>query len=136
MLDSHPGPLAQVLTNLVSNALTHAFPEGRRGHVALRVSRLGTDTARIVVSDDGAGILPEDFGKVFDPFFTTRRGNGSVGLGLHIAHNLVVGALAGRIEIASEPGAGTTIVLDLPGATVGVEPDIAAHPEALRSVAA
>jgi signal transduction histidine kinase len=53
-------------------------------------------------------------GRVFDPFFTTRRGHGSTGLGLHIVYNLVTGTLQGRIDVESEPGLGTRFLIEIP----------------------
>jgi signal transduction histidine kinase len=113
-IDSYPGALVQVITNLISNARDHAFPDGRAGHLALRVSRLRDDRVCIAFSDDGVGILPEHMPKVFDPFYTTGRDRGSTGLGLHIIYNLVTGTLGGRIDLDSRPGAGTTVRIEIP----------------------
>jgi two-component system, NtrC family, sensor kinase len=114
VIDTYPGALAQILTNLIINAVIHAFPDGRPGHMSVRVTRLRTDTVRIVFADDGRGIAREHIGKVFDPFFTTGRDQGNTGLGLHIVYNLVTAKLHGRIEIASEVGQGARFTIDLP----------------------
>jgi signal transduction histidine kinase len=121
-IDSYPGALVQVITNLISNARDHAFPDGRTGHLALKVSRLRGDHVRIAFSDDGVGIPPEHMPKVFDPFYTTGRDRGSTGLGLHIIYNLVTGTLGGRIHLDSRPGAGTTVVIEIPMSLGPVEP--------------
>jgi signal transduction histidine kinase len=68
------------------------------------------------VADDGCGMPPEIKRLAFDPFFTTRRHYGATGLGLHIAYNIVVERLGGRISLESEPGGGTTLRLLLPRA--------------------
>jgi signal transduction histidine kinase len=68
----------------------------------------------IVFSDDGCGMSEEVRRKAFDPFFTTRRDQGSTGLGLHIVHSIVTNYLGGRIHLESEPGEGTTVQLILP----------------------
>ncbi len=112
-LDSYPGALGQVLTNLLVNAVTHAYPDGVAGRIAVDVAAAG-DTVRITFRDDGRGIAPENLGKVFDPFFTTGRRAGNTGLGLHIAYNLVTGLLQGAIAVDSRPGEGTRFVIDLP----------------------
>lgn len=115
-LDSYPGPLAQVITNLVANALLHAF-EGREtgGQITLRARRLGTQPlVMLEVSDDGVGIPAEAMGRIFDPFFTTRMGRGGTGLGLHIVHNLVTQLMGGQIKVRSAPGQGTVFELLLP----------------------
>jgi signal transduction histidine kinase len=113
-IDSYPGALAQVLTNLIVNAVTHAYGEGQAGHMAILVSEPRPDLVRLAFSDDGRGIPPENLGKVFDPFFTTGRSTGSTGLGLHIVYNLVTNRLQGRIDLDSRPGAGTRFVIELP----------------------
>ena len=75
---------------------------------------LGADSVEIVLSDDGSGMAPEVRRQAFDPFFTTRRGRGSTGLGLHIVHNIVTDRLGGQIDLESEPGSGTMFRIVLP----------------------
>jgi signal transduction histidine kinase len=114
VMDSFPGPYGQVLTNLIFNAVTHCFANAPGGHMTIKAQRLGTDQVEVTFSDDGSGI-PEGVQRhVFDPFFTTRRSQGSTGLGLYIVYNLVTQQLGGRIAIVSAPGRGTTISLTLP----------------------
>jgi PAS domain S-box-containing protein len=112
-MDSFPGPLGQVLTNLVNNALFHGFNGIAAGSVHISATPQG-DHVRIQVTDNGRGILPEHLSRVFDPFFTTRLGQGGSGLGLHIVYSIVTRVLGGRIMLASQPGAGTTFNLELP----------------------
>jgi len=114
MMDSFPGPYGQVLTNLIFNAVTHAFANAPGGRMMIKAQRLGTDQVEITFSDDGGGIPEGVLRHVFDPFFTTRRAEGSTGLGLYIVYNLVTQQLGGRISIVSAPGRGTTINLTLP----------------------
>jgi signal transduction histidine kinase len=114
VLDTFPGSLAQVITNLVTNARDHAYPDGRHGRLTLDVTQTRPDAIRLVFADDGVGIPPEHQAKVFDPFYTTGRERGSTGLGLHIVHNIVTGTLEGRIQLDSTPGAGTRFTIDLP----------------------
>ncbi|RAI02237.1 HAMP domain-containing histidine kinase [Acuticoccus sediminis] len=113
-IDSYPGALGQVLTNLIVNALSHAYPPATHGTLTLAVTAPDAAALRIAFSDDGRGIAPEHQARVFDPFFTTGRSSGNTGLGLHIVYNLVTGRLGGRIALSSEAGAGTTFVIDLP----------------------
>jgi signal transduction histidine kinase len=113
-MDSFPGPYGQVLTNLIFNAVTHGFTARPGGQMLIKARRLGLDQVEITFADDGSG-MPEDVRRrVFDPFFTTRRAQGSTGLGLYIVHNLVTQQLGGRITLASAPGKGTTICMTLP----------------------
>lgn len=114
MIDTYPGALAQVVTNLLMNALAHAYDEGVSGRMVVQITEPAKDTVRIVFSDDGKGIPPHHIGKVFDPFFTTGRGRGRTGLGLHIVYNLVTSKLHGKIDIDSTPGKGTRFTIDLP----------------------
>src|SRR5882724_2068847 len=114
VMDGFPGPYGQVLTNLIFNAITHGFANGRGGHILIKTRRLGGEQVEITFSDDGCGIPEEVQRQVFNPFFTTKRGQGSTGLGLYIVHNLVTEQLGGRITLVSAPGKGTSISVTLP----------------------
>jgi signal transduction histidine kinase len=113
-LDSYPGAYGQVLTNLIFNAVTHGFTDRPGGHMLIKARRLGTEQVEINFSDDGSGIPEEVQRHVFDPFFTTRRAQGSTGLGLYIVYNLVTQQLGGRITLLSALEKGTTICITLP----------------------
>ena len=113
-MDSLPGPYGLVLTNIVHNAIVHAFPDGRAGIITLKAGASGADNVEIIVSDDGCGMTSEVRRRAFDPFFTTRRREGATGLGLHIVHSMVVDQLEGRLSLTSEPSRGTTVRLILP----------------------
>ncbi|MBB4842271.1 PAS domain S-box-containing protein [Paucibacter oligotrophus] len=113
-LQSYPGPLIQVLMNIINNAVLHAYAPGQGGVISIRAQTLPEAWVRLDLQDDGCGMPPEHLARVFDPFFTTKLGQGGSGLGLHIAYNLVTGPLGGRIEISSELGQGTRVRLELP----------------------
>ena len=113
-LDSHPGALGQVITNLVQNALIHGFCESGGGRMRLTAEIAAADRLLLRFSDDGAGVSSEGLPHIFEPFYTTRRGEGCTGLGLHIVYNLVTERLGGRIRVESTPGQGTQFTLDLP----------------------
>lgn len=123
VVDSYPGALGQVLTNLLTNAVTHAYQEGQKGKLSIRVSEPRPDTVRIVFSDDGKGIPQDHLHKVFDPFFTTGRSSGSTGLGLHIVYNLVTSRLQGHINLYSKVGRGTRFTIDIPKAVAETVPE-------------
>jgi signal transduction histidine kinase len=112
-LDSFPGALSQVLTNLVDNALTHAFAPARAGHMAIRVEAREHDIL-LRFEDDGKGIAHEVAERVFEPFFTTNREGGGSGLGLHIVFNVVKQTLGGEVRVESVVGEGTTFVMEVP----------------------
>ena len=113
-LDSYPGPLGQVLLNLVTNALVHAFPEGREGTIAVRTRSISKQEVEISVVDDGVGIPKEVVTRIFEPFFTTRLGTGGSGLGLSIAYSLVTDQLGGSIHVESSPNEFTVFRVRLP----------------------
>ena len=107
--------LAQVLRNLLSNAIRHTPADGQ---VAMRVGRSG-EQVTIQVADTGSGIATEDLPYVFDRFYRgdksrSRRGGGA-GLGLAITRQLVT-AHEGHIEVISTPGSGTEFTITLPAA--------------------
>ncbi|WP_374403606.1 PAS domain S-box protein [Niveibacterium sp.] len=113
-LDSYPGALARVVTNLVDNARVHAFVPGAGGRIVVSGRVISDDTVELMVADNGCGIPPENQRKVFDPFFTTRLGQGGSGLGLHIVFTLVTRVLGGRIVLESAGAEGTRVRISLP----------------------
>ena len=115
-MDGFPGALVQVLTNLVDNALVHAFDGRGEGVIVLGARRLGSDRMQITCDDNGCGIPLAQQSRIFDPFFTTRFGQGGSGLGLSIAMNLVHDLMGGEMVVASAPGSGTHFTITLPGA--------------------
>ena len=114
MLDSYPGGLYQVMNNLLTNALTHAYEQRRGGHIIIRAEVGADDIIDLQFSDDGCGMAEEVQRRVFDPFFTTKMGQGGTGLGMNIVYNIVTGVLGGRISLDSAPGIGTTIRMLIP----------------------
>jgi two-component system, NtrC family, sensor kinase len=112
-LVSFPGAVSQIVTNMVMNSLVHGFEDGRSGRISIRATE---DDGMVTLdySDDGAGMDGATLAKLFDPFFTTRRGNGGSGLGAHILYNLVTGALGGAVKVESAPGEGLRYSLRFP----------------------
>ncbi len=107
-----PGQIGQVLVNLVTNA-AKSVAGGRRGVVTIVVGPGGPGTARLEVTDEGAGIEPAVLKRIFDPFFTTREVGEGAGLGLPICHSIVT-AHGGTITASSVPGEGSTFRVELP----------------------
>ena len=114
VLDSYPGPLGQILINLINNALLHAFAGRDSGHIRIAAEPAEPGWVVLTVSDDGCGISAEHQKRIFDPFFTTRLGQGGSGLGLHIVFSLVVDLLGGRVDVVSAPGQGARFIVRLP----------------------
>jgi signal transduction histidine kinase len=113
ILDNHPGPIEQILTNFIMNSLLHAFDEGQSGTIQVTARRQGDDLA-LTYRDNGRGMPEETARHAFDPFFTTKFGQGGSGLGLYIVHNLVTGVLSGTVRMTTAPGAGTRFDLLFP----------------------
>lgn len=116
MLDSYPGALAQVITNLTLNCVEHAFGPDDAGRIVIGVAPQG-DWIEMRVTDNGKGISPDMLDKVFDPFVTTRRGQGGTGLGLNIVFNLIAKQFGGSITVSSVLGQGASFVLRMPCVT-------------------
>jgi two-component system, NtrC family, sensor kinase len=112
-IESYPGALAQIATNLVTNSLSHAFGADTSGQLHFDIARQD-DQAVICYTDNGRGIAPENLGKIFDPFFTTARHQGGTGLGLHIVYNLVTQKLKGNIQVQSQPDQGVLFQIVFP----------------------
>jgi signal transduction histidine kinase len=113
VLDSYPGAVSQIVTNMVVNSLVHGFEHDQPGHITIRATLEG-DTVALSYADDGAGMDAATLDKLFDPFFTTKRGSGGSGLGAHILYNLVTGPLGGSVQVTSSPGAGLRYALAFP----------------------
>ncbi|MBI3229264.1 MAG: GAF domain-containing sensor histidine kinase, partial [Burkholderiales bacterium] len=114
IMQSYPGPLGQVLGNLISNAVRHAFPNEQKGKMRLFCPPTKAGWVQIRFCDNGCGIPEADLKRIFDPFFTTRMGQGNCGLGLSISHNIVTGLLGGNLRVDSKLMQGTCFILDLP----------------------
>jgi signal transduction histidine kinase len=112
-LDSYPGLLTQVLSNLVNNARLHAFDGLERGTIAIDGFDRG-DMVELQVSDDGHGIPVDIRNQIFDPFFTTRMGRGGTGLGLSIVHSVVTQGLGGQIRVEYGATGGSRFVVCFP----------------------
>ncbi len=112
--DSYPGPLGQVIANLINNSMFHGYAERTPGEIRVVVSRAGRDFAKVEVADDGHGISETHLPHVFEPFFTTRLGKGGSGLGLSIARNLVTGTLGGKLTVKSTLGQGAAFTVTVP----------------------
>jgi signal transduction histidine kinase len=127
-IESFPGALSQIITNLAINAITHAFDGKPSGAIRIAV-RKSDDRLELEFGDDGKGMSADILAKIYDPFFTTKRGAGGSGLGLHIVYNLVTQTLKGSIVCRSQPDQGTTFAIHWP-----LKSDMnPAHPEPQES---
>lgn len=112
-LQSFPGAVSQIFTNLIMNSLHHGF-KGRNAGKILIETQLKGETVQIVYSDDGMGISKENLKRIYEPFFTTNRHNGNSGLGMHIVMSLVNQKLRGSIRCDSQPDQGVRFTMEIP----------------------
>lgn len=117
VITSKPGPINQILINLIMNSLIHAFDEGTAGEITISVE-LKQHRCYLLYRDNGKGVPEHIRKRIFDPFVTTRRGEGGSGLGLHLVYNLVTQALNGKINLESSLGDGILIDIDFPVGSV------------------
>jgi len=110
---SVPGALSQILTNLVINSITHGFEHIEEGAIRIGVRR-NDATLTIDYLDNGSGMTSDALKHLFDPFYTTKRGQGGSGLGANIVYNLVTTKLGGTISVDSAPGFGLHYTIRLP----------------------
>jgi signal transduction histidine kinase len=109
-----PGALAQVLTNLVTNALKHAFENKAQGNIAIELTKTQDGHVVIVFKDDGHGMNQHVLDNIFEPFFTTKRNSGGTGLGMNIVYNIICQKLQGNIKIKSKLTLGSSFHITLP----------------------
>jgi signal transduction histidine kinase len=112
-MDSLPGPLGQVIINLVNNAYLHAFDGQAQGVLTIGAVQSGGRIC-MAFSDNGAGMSEDTQVRLFQPFFSTKTGQGGTGLGMMIVDDLVRKVLGGVLGVQSTAGLGTTVRVDLP----------------------
>lgn len=117
IIESKPGPINQILINLILNSIIHGFESQPDGKINISVVYL-SDQLHVTYKDDGVGIDESMKPKIFEPFTTTKRGSGGSGLGMHLVFNLVTQALNGHIDFESSAGQGTTFNIIFPALIV------------------
>ncbi|WOC28754.1 AAA family ATPase [Pseudoalteromonas sp. N1230-9] len=101
-----PGVIAHIFTNLILNSLIHGFENRQKGQITI-TAELQSSKLTVHYRDNGKGMSEEVQSKVFEPFYTTKRGAGGSGLGMNIVYNLVVQKLKGTISCQSKIGEST-----------------------------
>jgi signal transduction histidine kinase len=102
VVESKAGPINQIMINLIMNSIIHGFEDMNKGQIDITIESVDATKVSIEFKDNGKGI-PEHLRKrIFDPFVTTKRGQGGSGLGMHLVYNLVTQALNGSISVVSE----------------------------------
>ncbi|HDZ8840650.1 TPA: GAF domain-containing sensor histidine kinase [Aeromonas dhakensis] len=113
LCDSYPGPLSQVLLNLIHNALLHGIGDRQDGRIEIRAHQ-DQQSIHLEVLDNGRGMAPNVLAHIFDPFFTTTLGKGGSGLGLSICRRIATSVLGGGLTARSAPGKGSCFTLSFP----------------------
>tara|TARA_X000000368_G_scaffold312193_1_gene249957 strand:- start:305 stop:1150 length:846 start_codon:yes stop_codon:yes gene_type:complete len=113
-VETKAGPINQILINLIMNSVIHGFESMEEGTIDISAELVSDNKLKLVYTDNGKGIPPEIRKRIFDPFVTTKRGQGGSGLGMHLVYNLVTQALNGSISITSEEGEGVEFIIVFP----------------------
>lgn len=112
-IKSYPSAISQILINLISNSIMHGFEEMDEGKISITTSISGKQMV-IIYQDNGMGMSKEKLAQIYEPFFTTGRGKGMIGLGMSIVYNIVTAKLKGTIECESKLYEGTKFTLKFP----------------------
>lgn len=113
-IETKAGPINQIMINLIMNSILHGFENIEQGNITISANVADDEVLHLIYEDDGQGI-PEPLRKrIFDPFVTTKRGQGGSGLGMHLVYNLVTQALNGSITLTSEEGRGVHFSIVFP----------------------
>jgi len=113
IIKSKPGPITQIIINLILNSIIHGFDNKEEGSIDITITQLSSSLT-IDYRDNGNGIDSAMADKIFEPFTTTKRGSGGSGLGLHLVYNLVTQALNGQIDFISETKNGAQFKINFP----------------------
>jgi len=118
-INTIPGALAQVITNLVTNSIRHGFQSDndvkeQNNNIKINIEQNRIDEVCLTYQDNGIGMSKDVLAQVFDPFFTTKRNKGGTGLGMNIVYNIIEQKLSGHIDISSNLGEGVTCKITLP----------------------
>lgn len=121
VVESKAGPINQIMINLIMNSIIHGFEDIDIGQIDITIESVANNKVSIEFKDNGKGIPTQLRGRIFDPFVTTKRGQGGSGLGMHLVYNLVTQALNGSISIISEEGQGIQFKILFPVKMVDID---------------
>jgi signal transduction histidine kinase len=113
-IESKAGPINQIMINLIMNSIIHGFEFKEKGTIDIDIVMQDDKKICITFKDNGEGIPEQLRKRIFDPFVTTKRGQGGSGLGMHLVYNLVTQALNGSISVQSETGKGVEFKIIFP----------------------
>ena len=118
VVKSYPGAFSQIFTNLMSNSLLHGFESETAGTIEISAHLCAqNDRLLLTYEDDGKGMAPAILKRICEPFFTTNRGGGGSGLGMHVVYKLITTTFKGQITCESSLGKGVffSIILSIGG---------------------
>jgi signal transduction histidine kinase len=121
MIESKAGPINQIINNLIINSIIHGFEDVDEGQIDINIEFVDNNKVSIEFIDNGKGIPENLIKRIFDPFVTTKRGQGASGLGMHLVYNLVTQALNGSISLVSEEGHGVKFRILFPVKKVNID---------------
>lgn len=112
VINNYPGAFSQIFTNLIMNSIIHGFEDSMNGAINIDIY---TEMQHLIIkyNDNGKGMTKNVLNQLYDPFYTTKRGSGGTGLGMHITYNIITRKLNGLIECTSIVGQGTTFDIKL-----------------------
>lgn len=110
-----PEVLKEILRHLIKNAIYHGYENSKHGVIVIKVEKEVKEVV-ITISDTGKGVTDSNLQNIFEPFYTTKRNKGFVGLGLHLVYNLVTQVLNGDIKVMSNTPSGLRYVIRFPEA--------------------
>ncbi len=113
VIETYPGSISQIITNFIMNSVIHAYECAQKGNIVIQFFH-AEDEIKLIYRDDGKGMDEEKVNMIFEPFYTTKLGDGGSGLGMHIVHNLVTQSLKGKITCVSSFGKGMTLNISFP----------------------
>ncbi|KJY86086.1 histidine kinase [Vibrio neptunius] len=113
VMTSLPGVLTQIISNLVMNSINHAFDDQPDAEIEIHFYAVD-DSVVFEYRDNGSGVEESLHQKIFEPFYTSKRGLGGSGLGLNLVFNLVKQKLQGELKFNSQPGEGVLFILTIP----------------------
>ncbi|NOU51515.1 HAMP domain-containing histidine kinase [Pseudoalteromonas sp. JBTF-M23] len=113
VISSKAGPLQQIFEQLISNSILHGFADAQDNEINIKIDT-DNNQLNITYSDNGGGVSSAIKKRIFDPFVTTRRGEGGSGLGMHLVYNLITQALHGNISLDENYNEGARFILTLP----------------------
>lgn len=120
LVECYPGPLNQVLMNLIANAIDavqerqEQETEVFQGRIMIEMQMLNSEWIEIIIADNGTGISEEVRSQMFNPFFTTKPPGKGTGFGLAISYSIIVERHQGRLECESELGHGSRFRIKIP----------------------